>query len=140
MSFDGLIYQGLVKEFPPNARTLKLKCQCCGEWFQVVAGGRRHGSQHLRKYCDSERCRRMVNQTRHNNRRCRKLGVPGTITPREWYEVCDLYEWKCRGCRKPANILEIDHIWPLSKGGENVERNARPLCGDCHKRLPREAF
>jgi 5-methylcytosine-specific restriction endonuclease McrA len=137
VSFDGLINRGLVREFPPTARTLKLKCHCCGQIFAVTAGGRRHGGQHARKYCDSERCRRIVNQVRANNRRCRALGIVGEITPREWWEVCSLYDWRCRGCRQQADILQIDHIIPLNRGGDNTRFNVRPLCNDCHKNLPR---
>jgi 5-methylcytosine-specific restriction protein A len=38
----------------------------------------------------------------------------------------------CRGFYRPS-IVDIDHVLPLSQGGEDVESNVQPLCKACHK-------
>jgi len=39
---------------------------------------------------------------------------------------------RCRKCRRPIN-LEMDHIVPLSKGGETEESNLQVLCRRCNR-------
>lgn len=42
---------------------------------------------------------------------------------------------KCRLC--PATTyLQVDHIVPVSKGGQTVMYNLWTLCADCHSRRP----
>jgi 5-methylcytosine-specific restriction protein A len=45
----------------------------------------------------------------------------------------------CRLCPKPTPAHHVDHITPLSKGGEPYEyENLQPLCAECHSRKTRE--
>ena len=48
-----------------------------------------------------------------------------------------LSEPLCRPCRKQGRIVgavQVDHIVPLSEGGELSDRsNLQPICADCHK-------
>ena len=40
--------------------------------------------------------------------------------------------WRCRSCGK-AGRLEIDHVLPVSEGGERYDlRNLQALCRPCH--------
>ena len=42
---------------------------------------------------------------------------------------------KCACCGEDdAAVLQIDHIWPRSKGGQNWLINLQVLCADCNKR------
>ena len=43
---------------------------------------------------------------------------------------------KCAGCGRkiPADLQEIDHIQPVSKGGGNELRNLQLLCATCNRR------
>jgi len=43
---------------------------------------------------------------------------------------------KCFGCGKKfdAQILDVHHIVPISKGGSNSPRNLAVLCPTCHKK------
>jgi 5-methylcytosine-specific restriction protein A len=36
--------------------------------------------------------------------------------------------------------VDIDHIVPLAKGGEDIESNVQVLCKACHKAKTREDF
>lgn len=38
----------------------------------------------------------------------------------------------CRSCQEPATC--VDHITPLSQGGDNSRWNLQPLCASCHNR------
>jgi len=39
----------------------------------------------------------------------------------------------CQHCRREA-ATEVDHIVPLSRGGENTMENLQGLCKSCHSR------
>lgn len=48
-------------------------------------------------------------------------------------KVLDAYEHSCNHCGA-TDDLEIDHIWPLSKGGLHWEVNLQVLCSHCNKK------
>ena len=39
---------------------------------------------------------------------------------------------RCRKCGRYSNNLEIDHIYPISKGGKSTIDNLQTLCHDCN--------
>ena len=46
--------------------------------------------------------------------------------------VLDAAEWRCCTCGKRGR-LEVDHIVPVSEGGERYSRsNLQALCRECH--------
>ena len=60
-----------------------------------------------------------------------------TSSLREYIKQRDHYT--CQICgdsvyKNPDIILEIDHIIPVSKGGETVEYNLQTLCRTCNRR------
>jgi rubrerythrin len=65
------------------------------------------------------------------NRRARKQGnkLPrGTVK-----EIGDNQKWKCAICRSDVKEkFHIDHIYPLSKGGEHKKENIQILCPLCN--------
>ena len=59
------------------------------------------------------------------------------ITKSMRFDVLKRDNFKCRTCgRSPANdtgvILQVDHIIPVSKGGETIPGNLQTLCRDCN--------
>jgi 5-methylcytosine-specific restriction endonuclease McrA len=66
-----------------------------------------------------------------NNRKAKIKEVGGTITNKEWKELCNKYGNRCLRCGRKVK-LTIDHIIPLSKGGSNTIDNIQPLCGHCN--------
>jgi 5-methylcytosine-specific restriction endonuclease McrA len=76
------------------------------------------------------------------------LETPGRRKPsRELVaRIRRLYDYRCFGCGKrecfPANILQLDHVLPQSRGGTAAFRNLQPLCVECGNakgdRLPEE--
>lgn len=49
---------------------------------------------------------------------------------------------QCASCprRVLASAADIDHIVPLSRGGEDVDENVQILCRPCHKAKTRRDF
>ncbi|NLB48595.1 MAG: HNH endonuclease [Erysipelotrichia bacterium] len=42
--------------------------------------------------------------------------------------------YRCRKCKRKTNDLEVDHIYPISKGGKSNFNNLQTLCRRCNKR------
>lgn len=43
-------------------------------------------------------------------------------------------DWRCQSCGSRLG-LEVHHITPRSKLGEDVEENLITLCWECHRRI-----
>jgi 5-methylcytosine-specific restriction endonuclease McrA len=58
----------------------------------------------------------------------------GTIKPEEWESLKKQYNYTCLRCgrEEPDIKLTLDHVLPLSQGGDNVIENAQPLCPRCN--------
>lgn len=85
------------------------------------------------KWAKSNPEKRRVNE---KNRRARKRGGTGKITPQEWHALKEHYNYTCLCCgkREPEILLTLDHVLPLKLGGQNVVENAQPLCMSCNCR------
>jgi 5-methylcytosine-specific restriction endonuclease McrA len=66
------------------------------------------------------------------NRRASKIKNGGTITEKEWKDLCEKYGNMCLCCKRADVRLTLDHVVPLSSGGANTIGNAQPLCLSCN--------
>lgn len=66
---------------------------------------------------------------------------PGTLadlTVWQWLAICATWEYRCAYCgRRPSTWssrekLGIDHVEPLSRGGEHTATNVVPCCVSCN--------
>lgn len=71
------------------------------------------------------------------NWRAAQYGVEGRLTPKDVKIVRAIYGLRCLCCgaspQEPFDgIAVLDHIQPMSKGGQNVTTNLQPLCRVCN--------
>lgn len=80
---------------------------------------------------------RLLNPDRYKedqlNSNARKAGIPGNIRIEEWNSLCKKYGRKCLKCGRSDIKLTIDHVIPLSLGGQNNIGNVQPLCLYCNQ-------
>lgn len=62
-----------------------------------------------------------------------KRRASGNFSTDQWDELCRLCGGGCACCGKVGN-LTVDHIIPVSRGGDNGIMNIQPLCLSCNSR------
>lgn len=73
---------------------------------------------------------------RAKQRRDRLRGASGSFSVDEWNTIKKKYGNKCLCCgrKEPEIKLTIDHVVPISIGGNNTIENIQPLCHSCNSR------
>lgn len=66
------------------------------------------------------------------NRRAREKGSGLKISSKQWEILLEQYECRCLRCGKVGIKLTMDHVLPLSLGGEHRIENIQPLCKPCN--------
>ena len=70
-----------------------------------------------------------------NSEEARKKRARSQMTDKLRYEILKRDGFRCKLCGRTADDgvkLHVDHIIPVSKGGETVPDNLRTLCEDCN--------
>lgn len=88
--------------------------------------------------------------TRVAKARAEKLGVKSTLTSKEWEDVVRCANFKCHICGKKVSLeissplrISLDHIEPMSRGGDNVKDNVAPahrVCNQSRNNMTLEEF
>ena len=118
-------------------KTATVVCLTCG-----VAFSRLYGNSSLT--C-SDLCKDDLRKKNHRNakaaRRARKRGNNAEVF--DPIAVLARDKWTCQACRRKTpprlrgtikpNAPELDHIVPLSLGGEHSRRNTQCLCRECNQ-------
>jgi 5-methylcytosine-specific restriction endonuclease McrA len=55
---------------------------------------------------------------------------PGVLAC-EWLDILDQYGWQCAYCFCDG-AMQMDHVIPLSRGGEHSSHNIVPACASCN--------
>src|SRR3990167_10051937 len=106
---------------------------------KVAAFKRRYYESHKEQYNAHLRRWRKANWRRHyvNHLAKRQALLRGAtisdFTLEDWIELLEQYGYQCAYC-KSTSKLTMDHIVPLSKGGQHTQRNIAPACGPCNSR------
>lgn len=56
----------------------------------------------------------------------------GKVTNRIRFMVYKRDGYRCRMCGRKTNDLEVDHIYPIAKGGKSTLNNLQTLCHRCN--------
>ena len=56
----------------------------------------------------------------------------GKVSNRMRFAVYERDGYRCKKCGKRSAALEVDHIYPISKGGKSTFDNLQALCHDCN--------
>lgn len=73
----------------------------------------------------------LANAKNHALRRARERKMESTLTLDEWVSIKRLQQWKCAYCKKRKK-LTLEHILPVTRGGNHVKENVRALCATCN--------
>ena len=78
---------------------------------------------------------RFVKNEAHRKRYAREKfsNEVGNHSQEEWIKLLERFKGKCAYCGSSKKI-EVDHIIPISKGGDNKISNIQPLCRSCNSR------
>lgn len=71
----------------------------------------------------------------YHRRRAQQAGATrNDLTTAQWKAIKRHYGYRCVYCGRKMQRLTIDHIIPISKGGENTFTNVVPACRTCNNR------
>ena len=74
-----------------------------------------------------------LNKARRHQKRADQYGVEvERITASTLKEILDEFSNQCWICSVDLEVVQWDHVHPLSKGGAHVVSNLRPACKDCN--------
>ena len=97
---------------------------------------REANKEHIRDYALAYRAR-PENKERHalNQRRRKALlrSLPATLTFAEWKEIKAAYDYCCAYCGEKPEVLSMDHVIPVSRGGGTTKDNIVPACLPCNR-------
>ena len=66
------------------------------------------------------------------NRRARKAALINDLTQEQWFGLLADFDGVCAYCQE-NKATEMDHFYPLSKGGGTTVSNIVPACKPCNK-------
>jgi hypothetical protein len=93
-------------------------------------------AERSRKYGLTEKGK-LSRKRRNHNRRARMKNTKATLTIEEWNKILTIQKNKCNICGKrfiTKRLPTMDHIMPLSHGGNLSFGNVQALCQSCNSR------
>lgn len=137
---------GIVRSIKNEQLRIKYKCKSCGGlFFRPLKNG--HGDSH--SYCSRE----CAGVGTIGDAKTKRYSYSGSARHRakEWgvkytnFNILDIFEidgWRCRICGRKLDpnkrgttykfAPEIDHIIPISLGGDHVPENVQSVCRKCN--------
>lgn len=69
-----------------------------------------------------------------NNRRARLAESKTFIfTDGDWQRLVDRFGGRCAYCNQPSTELQLEHVVPVSRGGDSGAGNYLPACPSCNR-------
>lgn len=89
------------------------------------------GKATVKRYSSSLKGRIADRNAQHKRRIQKQCGTG--ITNEQWNSILRDYNFRCAYCGVQGNMT-IDHVMPLSKGGEHSAENIVPACAGCNSK------
>jgi len=107
-----------------------------GHKEQIAEKNRQYNINNKKQLARKKRQYYLKNPNISTNSRARRLKIIGSseISTAEWKDIMELCDWRCIYCGVPLTKINrsVDHILPLSKGGQHNKRNLVPVCRLCN--------
>lgn len=69
----------------------------------------------------------------NNRRKARQRDVAiNDLTPSQWVQIIAAHDGRCAYCGTLPDRITMDHVIPISKGGNHTASNIVPACGPCN--------
>jgi len=103
--------------------------------------GKIHKKEQDKRYGQSEKGK-IIHQMINKNHQHLKRASGIRITVEMWRDICERFGWRCAYCGIHEEVLytlygqrlTMDHVIPLSKGGQHIVENIVPACGSCNSK------
>lgn len=99
---------------------------------------KKYRSANLEKVKEREQSWRGANKekvrVKHANRRAMIANATGNFSSGDVAEILIRQKKRCASCKAKVSKYHIDHINPISKGGDNSKWNIQILCAACNLR------
>lgn len=66
-----------------------------------------------------------------HRRRARAL-AGGSYSTADWTRLVNRFQGRCAYCHERPDVLHVEHVVPLSRGGTNTIGNLLPACRSCN--------
>jgi len=130
----------------------KIQCIACKEW-KIYDDFHSRSENNGRPYSKCKKCHNFHTSKRLKenppkwyetdawaaNKSAKDYGIKSTLPPLEWKEIVEKHNFLCYMCGiklsiipKLENTVTLDHILPLSRGGDNSKENVLPACWRCN--------
>jgi 5-methylcytosine-specific restriction protein A len=114
---------------------MRTRCLDCREWATHSGRCAHHHADYNARRSIKSHAKRRAAIARGNNAAAKLRRAVRKAMTTTGYVLCA----RCPG-QFLASGVDIDHIVPLAKGGEDVESNVQVLCKSCHRMKTREDF
>lgn len=110
-------------------------CKPCHAFTDKCREGYQEAKRKANRKYDQRRVYTDTRRLTFANKNARRRGAVGNVTVEEWRAICAITNDCCACCGLDRQILwtmkrvlAVDHIIPISVGGNNTADNAQPLC------------
>lgn len=99
---------------------------------ESILADRADRERRLINRAERRRNRKGLPRVAAQNERAEDLGVAGELDAGEWKRWAGCFDGCCAYCGERPRALCIEHVVPVSRGGENTIYNVVPACADCN--------